>query len=62
MPDHDWIADRSLALTVQCPYCRAEIGRLCIVGARLGGATLLANFPAHLPRVKAARQAGEVRD
>lgn len=51
MPDHDWIADRAVALTVMCPYCHALIGELCTAVRSVP----LEHFPAHLVRTKAAR-------
>ncbi len=53
----DELQTRELALTVICPTCRAAGGDPCTTTDLVGVKHELAHFPAHLPRIKAAKAA-----
>lgn len=59
MADFDFLAARDEALTVPCPFCQANAGEPCTVSNHRGETFEMRNFPAHFPRTKAAKAAGD---
>ena len=56
----DELQTRELALTVICPTCHAATGDPCTRTDAAGHKHELAHFPAHPPRIKAAKEAPSV--